>query len=682
MSKKKQKEYHMIDTSYIASDYKLKNVYEASNQERKEKIYFYDSIYYTRVRYNNDILKNFFKVQISILHDSYDIHQRYKNFLYIAGNNQPFGESKGFIQDDINCCLIYKFDPERTLQKLLEKDEDSFLDDTAKSKTVFAVAAILEYCHALGIGCRFIHPQSIFYDEEKNPFIANIGYSDSILNVPNSTFDRKMINKDNSIFNDIEDYVIPELYEKLNAYSFSADVYAFGTLLKKIGKDGRNKVITNIIKKCHSLTITSSEILKTLVESGDTPLFEGCDMEQYEAYKERILNNMCQTTDLEPIGDDPKSLFVNASRLLNQNEILTPEIKENILNMLISAVTPGEKSKEMPFIPAVYMLANFLESNNDTFIYDINISDKNYDPIHWMEIALKGGVFEAPFKLAEMYNRRGLFNLSKEVYNRFDTPRNIENCLCYLMANYNNKDKLNRVANNLEYKRIPEFFLQRKISEKLINLSNEINISTISTFVSEMTELCQIDKAKGKNPIPQYITGKPLYLISVLYRDGMISEKVINGIDGMVPSPAVESKKVDLSEYEKYKDEDKRIEYLKKSADLLYEPAVAEYVEYLLDNEEVDETKIKYAERIINDFFSKENCKDDCSRLKIRHAYAKLLEKKGDKKMALRIYKESADRGYIKSHVDYLRLYEDEPDKNPLIIKYYQNRKKRFEETE
>ena len=137
-----------------------------------EKIsFFYNNPSYYEIKDSHK--KPFYKVAILLTSDTYDYAQRYKNFIYIAGNKEPFGQFIGYIQNQNECQLFYRFNPNKTLSKLLKNDQKNILTDTVKSKTIFAVAAVLEYCHALGISCRFIHPESIFYDDD-NKFYNRI----------------------------------------------------------------------------------------------------------------------------------------------------------------------------------------------------------------------------------------------------------------------------------------------------------------------------------------------------------------------------------------------------------------------------------------------------------------------------------------------------------------------------
>ena len=147
--------------------------------------------------------KTYFKVEIP-RDNIYNFAQRYINFIYIIGNNPPFGKFKGYSQDEKKFCPYFEYDPNKTLQNILQEDfEEDILTDTVKSETIFAVAAALEYCHTMGVSCRFIHPESIFYDDKNRPNLTNFGYSESILNSPNIAFNSKMTNLKNPLFQDM-----------------------------------------------------------------------------------------------------------------------------------------------------------------------------------------------------------------------------------------------------------------------------------------------------------------------------------------------------------------------------------------------------------------------------------------------------------------------------------------------
>lgn len=582
--------------------------------------------------------EKFYMVKIDRVVDKCDFRNRYINFVYIAGNQEPFGYFKGYYivnetripsnDPEKECCLYYKFDPANTLQCLMNEDPDNFLDDTAKSKTLIAIAAVLEYCHALGIQCRFIHPESIFYDKDKNPFVANFGYSDSIFNGSNSTFNRKVINSENSLFTDITNYIQPELLKNPDLKSYSCDVYAFGALLDKILEKYRHDIndemfinLQNISQNCRENRCTSHEILNNITKLSN-PLFKQCNMKKYTDYKKKILNNIYLTEELEPFGDDERALFVNASRKLNQKTDLQPQIKANILQNLI-------KSAKENYIPAIYKLALFLDSNNDTFIYDINTDVEYYDPFMWMEKAVECGVFKAPLLLSQMYSRRGLCKKSAKILEGRDQK---------FLIKWSVDDAM-----------------EKKISTAVKRFAD------IHAFENQMNEIYK-----------DYKTGRPHYLLAILYRYGEISEKVLKGNDGLIRMSA-DDNDTNLIECYSCMSDAKFQTNIQISCRYLYEPAVAEYANFLIERK----NELENAIDLINNFFSFHNCTYNCSSVKIQYVYAKICEKNGDLKQALRIYKESADGGYIKSHDEYLRLYKElyKDDANPAIIKYYELRK-------
>lgn len=602
--------------------------------------------------------KLYYRITITSDNNICKFIERYKYFVYLADNKIPFGEFKGFSTKEDKNIIYYAYNPKTTLQSLLSDDPDEILDDTAKSKTVIAVAAALEYCHALGICCRFIHPESICYDDDNNPYIVNIGYSNSIYNAPNSTFNTKMINTENSLFTNIADYVSPELKKDINAATFSSDVYAFGTLLNIIAasnKKNANKKIFEIIEKCHlnnpDERYTSTEILKQFIELSD-PLFKDCKMKTYNNYQKQILENIYYNA--KPSNKDNRSLFVYSTRLLDQNLHLNLKDKANILQKLITSANSN-------YIPAIYRLSLFLDSNIDTSIYDSKKPQELYDPLHWMKKLASYEFFRAPLVLSEMYNQRGLFKKADEVYRV--NPRNHLCKIKLLIPGTSNIRELGRIA--YKARRNPDISLEAKVLAEIKKIRNkEIEIEDFKANMEKLME----NNLNGKIP----------YLLAVLYRNGSIPDDVIMGVDGILPLSKVEGIDEDDDDNQPLIDrkEEEYLKYLKDASDLFYEPAVAEYALYLLSKKKIEECK-----SLIDSFFSRYKCKYDYSKLRIQYAYAKLCEKIGETndeekmiKRAIHIYKFTADRGYIRSNADYARLYSVRKDANHVLINYYQKR--------
>lgn len=674
---------------------------------------FYNSSHTVAVEKKTN--KTFIKIEIA-KSNPYHFDLRYQNFILIMGNSPPFGQFKGYNEDENITSFYIQYDQDRSLQHVLDGNDLWGKEaPTVKSKTVFAAAAALAYCHLIDVSCKFIHPESIIYDENLEPYIVNLGYSQSILNSDNTNFNERMTDLSNPLFKNISNYISPEMLKYPHSQPFPADVYSFGSLLYTIitgqpmFKSNNKSEILDLIQKghpdiqdglcnqslkqlvinCHTPNpdkrYTSSQILDFLISLKE-PLFKDCKMAEYKEYQQKILRYIYYNQDISTNESDPRKLFVRGSCLLNkimndvdanrdsnQNASKDPNKDPTTIKLdtIMNICNYLSQAAQLGFTPAIYKYALFLDSN----IYTED------DPFKWMSKAANAEVYNAMYKLGEMYDRKGLYKKAFQVYEKYKDY----NTRCKI--NYGIAQKapiqtlLRQPIKIYEQNKTPsEAVIEILLYSYLSPIRNKVTKETAEKFEEKIIQLSK-----------KVMSGKPFYLLHVLYRDKSISVEVEKGIDGFLSldpkndkdenkffasSMNPSSSNNDQDESNISQDDKKCLEFLKKAADRLYEPAVADYTIYLLE-----QNKIKEAGNLLTKFFSRNKCKYDHSRARIQHAYAMYCEKKGKLdnnpiliKKALRIYKESADVGFIRSNADYVRLYQEREDPNIMIIKYYSKR--------
>lgn len=695
-----------LEKSYSVNDSQFT---ESQRGGFDDSIKFYESVHSLVI--DNKTKKTYYRLVIS---KKSSVPQRYKNFIYIVGNHTPFGKFRGYSEDDENFYPYIEYDPQKTLQNILEGGFDDIFSDTVKCKTVFAIAAALEYCHTLDVSCRFIHPESIFYNKENNPYISNIGYSETILNAPNKVFNLNMTRTDNPIFHDNACYLAPELLKDPNAFSFQSDMYSFGALLlslitrkklfesnnekyilsrindnqyPKIEKDQCSPLLIDIVQKCLSKNpnerYTSSEVLEKLI-STDKPLFPDCDMDTFSKYKKEILKNTYyHIEDNKKISS--REAFTIGSRLLKQKsnlENISFSDKKEIFEYFRHSANKG-------FSPAMYQYALLLDSKIETYVIKAVKDNQPFDPFYWMKKSISNGVYKAPIKYCEMYDRRGYHDIAASEYSKL-SPKD-EFCSIRSMIISNGQQNKHYYKRPID--KIPnlEVRLETELYEETEKIKYSLTQTKMGNFINKMAKLSKT-----------YKSGKPLYYLAIFYKEGQIPESVRRGINGYLSIDTKIDDKRSILDFlgsssaevdddediinEPITDEKRYKEAIKESANLLYEPAVAEYVILLLDNgTDTEENKIKEATDLLNKFFNTFRCLNDYSRIRIQHARAKLLEVNGKRqnnqelvKNALRLYKEAADGGLVAGVADYLRLYNESDDKNDILIKYYQKRLDNF----
>ena len=264
---------------------------------------------------------------------------------------------KGFFPQPT--AVILEYLPNGTLNHMLEKiwkgEPDPHWTPTLRAKIIFGLAAGLMHLHAHNGVHRYITLSSILFDAKWEPRLTDFGFA-KITVETNATQTVIAATNDYELV-----FMAPEMLSDTRAsYSNKVDVYAYGQLLYAVvtglspvpeevktakGEfqkqrrlvedcarakipDDVDEAVRTLITNCWSPTPDQRPEFSVIVRdllAYDQPLIPGVDMDEYMAYRMRIMEATSRPPDFTEAGPNPadEQKFQDVSRRAEAGDVMS-----------------------------------------------------------------------------------------------------------------------------------------------------------------------------------------------------------------------------------------------------------------------------------------------------------------------------------------------------------------------